>query len=231
MSDRQEDLPMRNIVGCLIGAVVLLSVFSCEQEVKEVVKPYEPPASRTLTLSAEQLVFLDWCGKLQTGAKVIDKRLVAGPGVEFDIYFPSNGPSHRSIKYVSSGEGGRGALVGVDIHEYKAFSLKFTLVSIDEAAGPDITQEMVVGAVIGPTATGQHYDYEPVTLSFVSQQTSGVSTMPVQMGRIRQIGIYVQMLNPENWNRSGTLVRLRVEPVDDAVEVPWNQQETQETTP
>lgn len=223
MADGQEALSMRKNTVWLSAAAMVLSVFGCEQESKEVVRPYKPPASPTLTLSAEQLVFLDWCGKLQTGAKVFKKRLVGGGGVEFDIYFPGNGPGRRSIKYVSSGRGGRGALVGVDIHEYTAFALKFTLVSIDAAAGPDIPQSLVVGAVIGPTATGEHYAYDPVTLSFASEQTTGVSRTAVQMGKIRQVGIYARMLNPQEWNPSGTLVTLRVELVDDAAAVPWEQ--------
>jgi hypothetical protein len=223
MADGQEALPMRKSTVWLSAAAIVILVFGCEQKSKEVVRPYKPPASLTLTLSADQLVFLDWCGKLQTGAKVLKKRLVGGAGVEFDIYFPSNGPSNRSIKYVSSGRGGRGALVGVDIHEYTAFALKFTLISIDAAAGPDLAQELVVGAVIGPTATGQHYDYEPITLGFASEHTDGVSRTSVQTGKIRQIGIYVKMLNPEEWNPLGTVVTLLVEPVDDAVEVPWEQ--------
>ncbi len=226
MADGQEALPMRKSTVWLSAAAMALSVFGCEQKSKEVVRPYKPPASLTLTLSAEQLVFLDWCGKLQTGAKVLKKRLVGGGGVEFDIYFPSNGASHRSVKCVSSGRGGRGALLGVDIHEYTAFALKFTLISIDAAAGPDMAQELVVGAVIGPTGTGRHYDYEPVTLGFGSGQTDGVSRTSVQTGKILQIGIYVKMLNPEDWNPSGTVVTLRVEPVDDAVEVPWEQQDS-----
>jgi len=223
MADGQEDSPMRKSTVWLYILVMLLSVSGCEQKRKEVVRPYQPPVSRTLTLSAEQLVYLDWYGRLHTGAQVIKKRLVGRSGVEFDIYFPSNSAGHRSVKYVSSGEGGRGALVGVDVSEYTAFALKFTLISIDAAAGPDIPQLLVVGAVMGPTATGEHYAYEPVTLSFASEQTTGLSRTSVQTGKIRQIGIYVRMLNPQEWNPAGTLVTLRVEPVDDAAEVPWEQ--------
>jgi hypothetical protein len=220
MADGQEASPMRKITILLIVAVMVLLVFGCEQESKKAARFYKPPASRTLTLSARQLIFLDWGGKLQTGAKVIKKRIVAGPGVEFDIYFPGIKAGHRSIKYVSSGEGGRGTLLGVDIHEYTTFALKFTLIAIDAAVGPDMPQELVVGAVIGPTATGQHYDYEPVTLGFGSGQTAGISRTSVQTGKIRQIGIYAEILNPQDWSPSGTVVTLRVEPVDDAVEVP-----------
>jgi hypothetical protein len=228
MANGQEDSPMRKstLWPCIL--VMLLSASGCKQESKEVVRPYKPPTSETLTLSAEQLVFLDWRGKLHTGAQVIKKRLVGDSGVEFDIYFPSNSASHRSVKYVSSGEGGRGALVGVDVSEYQAFALKFTLVSVDAAARSDIPQSLVVGAVIGPTATGEHYAYEPVTLGFASEKTTGVSRTSVQMGNIRQIGIYARMLNPQEWNPAGTLVTLRVEPVDDAEAVPWEQLQPEE---
>ena len=101
----------------------------------------------------------DFCP--ECGAKVIRKRLVPSSGIEFDIHFPSNRPGYRSINYVSSGVGGLGALIGFDISGYKTFALKFTLVSIDGKTGSDINQELVAGALIGPTVEGKLSDYTP----------------------------------------------------------------------
>ena len=57
--------------------------------------------------------------------------------------------------------------------------MRFTLVSIDGATGSDTTQELVVGALIGPTAEGRLSGYTPVTLSFASGRTTAVSTIPI----------------------------------------------------
>jgi hypothetical protein len=142
--------------------------------------------------------------------------------VEFDIHFPSNGPGYNSIDYVSSGVGGRGALVGFDVSEYKVFSLKFTLVSIDGVTGPNITQELVVGALIGPTADGRLSGYTPVTLSFDSGRTMVVSTIPIfGVGNIYLIGIHAHMDKPENWSPSGSMVTIRVEPVENIPTPSW----------
>jgi hypothetical protein len=178
--------------------------------------------SQTLTLSGNQLIFLDWDGGIPSGARIVRKRVVPDSGVEFDIHFPNNGPGYNSIDYVSSGVGGQGALIGFDVSEYKVFSLRFTLVSIDGATGSDMTQELVVGAVIGPTAEGRLSDYTPVTLSFDSGRTTAVSAIPIfGVSKIYQIGIHAHMAKPENWSPSGSMVTVRVEPVENTPTPSW----------
>ena len=174
------------------------------------------PVSETLTLSPSGLVALDWFAQSHTGAQVVGKRIVGELGVEFDIRFPSNSPGHRAIKYVSTGAGGRGALIGIDTSAYKTFALKFTLVSIDGAAEPGLAQQLELGAVIGSGPIDPLRDGTPVTLSFASQKTTAVSTTPVQTGKIWQIGIYAHMVNPADWSASGSTVTILVEPVEGA---------------
>jgi hypothetical protein len=144
--------------------------------------------------------------------------------VEFDIYFPSNSPGYRSVDYVSSGQGGRGTLLGADIRGYEAFALAFTLVSIDGQTAPELKEELVVGALIGPTATGKLVHYKPVTLGLGSSEKTAIAKTPVRTNKICQIGFHVRMLNPERWKPTGTNVILRVEPVKDAGAVPWQTQ-------
>jgi hypothetical protein len=151
---------------------------------------------------------------------VIGKRVVPGPGVEFDIYFPSNDPDCHSVNYVSSGEGGIGALVGADIRGYEAFALVFTLVSINGQTAPELKEKVEVGALIGPTATGRLSKYKPVTLSLFSSEKSKIAKTPMRTNKIYQIGFYVRILEPLNWNPMGTKMILRVEPVEDAGFVP-----------
>ena len=74
----------------------------------------------------------------------------------------------------------------------------------------------MAGAVIGPTATRQLRTYEPVTLGPVASEKTVIAKTPVRTDRIYQIGFHVHMLNPQNWDRSGSVVTLRVEPVEDA---------------
>lgn len=185
-------------------------------------EPPEIPPSRILTLSQQQLVSLDWHSPNRAGARVMGKRVVPGPGVEFDIYFPSN--DFSSVKYVSSGQGGIGALVGADIRGYEVFALVFTLVSINGQTAPELKEKVEVGAVIGPTATGRLSDYKPVTLSLFSSEKSKIVKTPMLTNKIYQIGFCVRLLDPQNWNPTDTKMILRVEPVEDAGFVPWQTQ-------
>lgn len=217
---------MKNIAIPICGLIIALISGNCQRNdhnttVAEVL-PSQVQTSQTLTLSGNQLIFLDWDGGIPSGARVVRKRVVPDSGVEFDFHFPSNEPGYNSIDYVSSGVGGRGALVGFEVSEYKVFSLKFTLVSIDGVTGPNITQELIVGAVIGPTADGRLSGYTPVTLSFASGRTMVVSTIPIfGVSKIYQIGIHAHMVKPENWSPSGSMVTIRVEPVENIPTPSW----------
>ena len=178
-------------------------------------KPVEVPPSRILTLSEQQLISLDWHSPNCTGAHVKGKRVVvAGPGVEFDIYFPSNSPRNRSLNFVSSGQGGTGTLVGADIRGYEVFALKLTLVSINGQSEPELKQKLMAGAVIGPTGKRQLRTYGPVTLGLAASEKTVIAKTPVSTDKIYQIGFHVNMLNPQDWDPSGSMVRLRVEPVE-----------------
>ncbi|MHC4726605.1 MAG: Ig domain-containing protein [Planctomycetota bacterium] len=186
---------------------------------KEVIEPVEIPTNHFLTLSEEQLLFLDWHLAYRSGANVKEKRIVPGPAVEFDIHFPNNSPDSRSLDIVSSGEGGRGNLVGIDVRGYETYALKFTLASINGQSEPDMKQKLVAGAVIGPTDKGQLCTYEPVILSFADSEKTMIAKTPVSADKIYQIGFHVHMLNPQDWDSSGSIMRFRVEPVVEDVDV------------
>jgi len=201
---------------CVFVLTALLLVAGCSQSEPpevEVAEPVvAPPTSTTLTLSAEQLMSLDWDGRRLGRPAVIDQRAVEG-GVEFDIHFPSNLRAARSIDYTSSGSGGRGALVGLNVGSYETFALKITLLSVTGLSKPDLPQEVVVGALIGPAGDGRLSVYEPLSLGFASGRTTGVATTAMATQRIRLIGIHAHMANPEVWDAEGSVLRLRVEPV------------------
>lgn len=213
-----------SILRCLL--IVASLAAGCRQGQPEtqtvVTEPVPSVPSGTMTLSSDQLTSLDWDGRAPSRPKVLNQRAFGDSGVVFDIRFPGNERWHRSIDYVSSGSGGRMTLVGLDAGAYETLALKFTLVSIDGAVGATLPQELVVGAVIGPTKDGKLSGYEPLTLSFAGQQTTGVARTPVGAARVREIGIHAHMANPEVWNPEGTVVTLRVEPAANAEVVSWS---------
>lgn len=200
----------------------LLCQTSCEDSSKKqpLYQPPEIPASRILTLSQQQLVYLDWHSPHRRGTRVEAKRIVAGSGVEFDIYFPPNIVGGSALNFVSSGEGARGLLIGADIRGYEAFALKFTFVSINGESQGDMKQKLAVGAVIGPNATGQLSSYEPFTLGMGDEEKSVIAKTPVRTPKIYQIGFHVHKLNPQDWDPAGTIVTLRVEPAEDGGPIP-----------
>ena len=196
-----------------MGCTTILKYFKEEEPVEEIERLIVVPGSGILTLSEEQLLLLDWNVAYSMGARVKGKRIITGRGVEFDIFFPSNSADCRSLDVVSSGEGGRGSLIGVDISGCEGFALKLTLVSINGKSDPDMKQKLVVGAVIGPTSKGQLSTYEPVTLSLSASNRTAVAETSVLVEKIYQIGFHVHMQNPEEWDSSASIVRLIVEPV------------------
>ena len=178
-------------------------------------EPLLGPVGRILTLSEQQLILLDWRSSNRRGARVDGKRPVGGPGVEFDIYFPSNTPGSCSLSFVSTGAGGRGSLVGTDVRGYDVFALKLTLVSVNERSDPTLKQKLVAGAVIGPTAEGRLTGYEPVTLSFAASERTVTAKTPVSTDGIYEIGFHIHALNHDDWHPSGSHIVLRVEPAEE----------------
>ena len=185
-------------------------------------KPVESLPGRTLTLESGQLMRLDWSSLNRHGARVESKRVVSGPSVEFDIYFPSSSPGSCSLSFVSSGTGGRGTLVGADVRAYEVFALKLTLVSINGRSDPASKQKLVAGAVIGPTAEGRLTGYEPVTLSLAASEKTVTAKTPVSTPEIYEIGFHIHALNHEDWDPSGSKIVLRVEPAEAGQAGPFN---------
>ena len=214
---------MRNRVLFLCISVLWLCGAGCQKDSNKPIvvdKPITIPTSKILTLSDQQLVFLDWHSPNRAGARVREKRDVAGHGVEFDINFPSNSPGNNSLNFVSSGEGGIGSLIGADIRGYEVFALKFTLVSIDGQSEGALKQKLVAGALIGPNSTGQIRKYELVTLGLAASEKTVVAKTLIQTDKIYQIGFHIHMLNPQDWDQSGSMITLRVEPVENGGTVP-----------
>jgi len=214
---------MKNKVQFVFVSAFLLCVAGCgggPAKPIPVAKPAQIPPSRVMTLSQEQLLSLDWHSFGRRGARVTAKR-PAGAGVEFVIDFPSNDPGNTSLDFVSSGEGGRGDIVGGDTSGFKAFALKFTLLSINGHSESDMKQSLTAGAVIGPTASGLARTFAPVALSMADSEKTVIAETPSRTDNIRIIGFHVNMLSPEDWAPSGSEVILRIEPAEGGGRAPW----------
>ena len=154
----RKGLPVKNGIYCIGICVAAIMLVGCEALSTEDSEPlhYAPIVvhpSKTLTLPQDQLLSLDWHSPHRRGGRVEAVRPVAGAGVEFDIYFPSNHPGDNEVTFVSSGEGGLGTLAGSNIEGYERFVLKYSLVSINGKAGiPDMSRKLTVGSLIGPSA-------------------------------------------------------------------------------
>ena len=172
---------------------------------------------RSFTHSDADLMSLDWYLNFSANddpnlPKVLDKRDVAGPGVEFDIYFPRNVKDKhqtRGISYVSCTYGGQGTLTGVDVNDYKMFALKFTLVAVDGNSSPDTGGLLNVGALING---GDKWGYSPEVISFMQDhKTSAISSTSTDADKISIIGITVYKVSPIGWNPEGNVVTIKVE--------------------
>ncbi len=180
-----------------------------------------PVMAVNMTLSDAGLMYLDWYENDWNTATVVDRRDVAGLGVEFDIFFPGNDSLDDAVYYVSAEYGGAGSLAGIDISMYDNFDLKYTLVAIDGVASPDFEGLLVVGALIGRTADGAAYRYMPEVIGFASgQDTTAISSTTIDVDQIYQIGIHSHMLTPDGWDPSGSTVTLLVEAAPGAVPIP-----------
>jgi hypothetical protein len=174
--------------------------------------------AKNFTLSDNDLMLLDWHLNHHHAAEVISKTDVEGPGVEFEIYFPdTNGPG-RSIEYVSYKYNGEGSLTGINISAYDAFSLKFTLVSVNGSNSPKTGGYLVVGALLD---MGQSYGFRPEDVSLKPQRNSAISTTKTKDSNdISIIGFTAYLFKSEGWDPNGSTIKLLVEAAPNAEILP-----------
>lgn len=213
---------MKNVILFSVLSFSMVLFFGCGGKEKPILvaKPDQIPPSRMMTLSQEQLLLLDWHSPHRRGARVMGKS-VSGGGVEFDVDFPTNDAGNVSLNFVSSGEGGRSALVGGDISGFRSFALKLTLVSINGKSDSDMKHKVEAGALIGPTAEGLVYAYSPVALSMQDSEKTVVAQTSIRSDNIRTIGFHIHAVNPNDWDPSGSELKLLVEPAPGGGAAPY----------
>jgi hypothetical protein len=194
----------RNTIAVAITVGIIVFSSAAGQDIK-----------RIFTLSDEALMSLD---VYQYGnpegdpnlPRVIARRNIDGPGVEFDIYFPGDNErkDNNAIMYVSCIDRGKETLTHADVNGFDAFALKFTLVAVDGKSEVNAGGMLVVGAFINGA-------YRPECISF-NQGDEAISTTMNGARKIHEIGFDVHKLSPEGWSPEGNTVTIRIEAAPDA---------------
>lgn len=178
-----------------------------------------PVMGTAFTLSDAALMSLDWAPPGR--GEVIAQRDVPGPGVEFEFFFPGNQFPENACYYMSTYEGGSGALSGIDVSMYDSYDLKFTLVSANGVDEASIERELIVGAYIGRPGR-----YKPEWLDFgqpkISSTTLGrLGDNPesgLNLHEIDLVGLTVRLYGTR-WSPSGNNVTILIEAAPGAVAI------------
>ncbi|MGD0572364.1 MAG: right-handed parallel beta-helix repeat-containing protein [Sedimentisphaerales bacterium] len=180
--------------------------------------------AKSFTLSEEQLLLLDCDGKEFLGdhdvAKIIAQRDVPGLGVEFDLYFPP-GCNFKTdtVEYVSSITGGEGKLVGFKNKDYDNFTLKFTLLKVNDSNIPINWGPLKVGTVINSGnsfVSGESTSFG--TVKYASLNTISKTAMK-NADIINIIGFAANLQMAKNIDANspqGLKITLLIEPAPDA---------------
>jgi len=169
---------------------------------------------RMFTLSDEDLmaldVYQDSNPKYDPNVPRIVAQLdISGPGVEFDIYFPPDNKRKDNyiLTYVSCNNRGDGALVGIDVNDFDAFALKFTLIAIDGENDPNAGGTLIVGALVN---SGYSHSFRPEYISF-AKRNEAISITKTDAEKTSIIGFTVYKSSPDGWSPQGNTVTIRVE--------------------
>jgi hypothetical protein len=174
---------------------------------------------RMFTLSDEDLmaidVYQDSNPKYDPNVpEIVAKRDIAGSGVEFDIYFPPDNKrkNNYALTYVSCSNRGKGVLVDIDINDFDAFALKFTLIAIDGKNDVDPNCRLVVGALVN---SGYSHSFQPQYISF-AEGGNAVSITKTDTEKTTIIGFMVYKSSPDGWSSQGNTVTIRIEAAPNA---------------
>jgi parallel beta-helix repeat protein len=181
--------------------------------------------AKTFTLSDEQLLLLDCSGNEILGdqnhevAKIIAKRDIPGHGIEFDLYFPPgcNFKTETAV-YVSSITGGEGKLVGFKNKDYDNFSLKFTLVKVNDSNIPTNWGPLSAGTVINSDNSFMSGTATDLSKMNYAQRSTITKTAIRNADIINTIGFEANLrmaANIDTNNPNGLKITLLIEPAPD----------------
>jgi hypothetical protein len=146
--------------------------------------------------------------------KIVAQRDVSGPGVEFDIYFPTDNKnkSNYVLTYVSCDNHGKGTLVGIDVNDFDAFALKFTLIAVDGKNDPNVGSPLIVGALVN---AGYTHSICPEYIS-LAKKNEVVSIVKTDAEKTSIIGFIIYKSSPDGWSPQGNTVTIRIEAAPNA---------------
>ena len=178
-----------------------------------------PVGGASFTLSDAALMSLDWNQQDYYGgpirSRILERRDIPGPGVEFDIFFAGNTGNNGLFFADSSSKGGSGALIGQNISAYNSYDQVFTLLSVNGQPTTNEGDYIAVGAEI--SLLNSTSGYRPYGLdlrsgtSYPNQVLAQTNSNDTQ---IRLVGFTVYLLPFTNnhWSPSGTTLTLLVAP-------------------
>lgn len=183
--------------------------------------PPEPAKNRAFTLSQQAILSLDDTQAARYyqpvfTATVTARRPQAKGGVELDILFPSTKGRDDTLMLTSNQGAGAKTLVGLEVGAYQAYSLKFTVLTVDgsDTASPNMT----VGALIGPTADNRGFAYAPARIG-LSSNRSAISNTGGFAPKTSVLGLDISLFG-DRWPDGPHTMTVLVEPVEGATQLP-----------
>ncbi|MBN1816683.1 MAG: hypothetical protein JW828_04940 [Sedimentisphaerales bacterium] len=179
-----------------------------------------PAGALTATLDPETLLQLDHYSSDLLSARVLHQGPGLGGGVQYDIYFPGNGPLDTQLFYT--------VRQTFDLSEFTMFSMTFSVVSID-GVDPQTTWDL--GMYASPfirDASGLPHFWEQAYLDLTAGPGTVMQDIPISTlaigdwkagDRIQEIGFDVR-IESESLPSDGLTLRLLVSPTPNAIAIP-----------
>lgn len=175
----------------------------------------QPLRAIDFTLSDAAIMSLDY---KFFNATIASQQDIAGPGVQFNIHFPSTIGLDRELELLSDKNHGAGTLAGIDISGYSNFKLNFSVLSVDGLATG--TSVLYVGADLGPAGIYSDVFYPKMMTLSGAYPSSVTCNNPVTTNTIDRIGFVTYMATNYPWSAGPHDVTLVVSPTDGAVAIP-----------
>ena len=153
----------------------------------------------SFTLSDAALMSLDWNFQhyyvQEVKARILERRDIPGPGVEFDILYPSASGLDRCFFALSSSRGGWGTLLWNDVGVYARYELLITLKAVNGGRTIHEGDSLVVGENI--ETKGTPVPYRPFHLDFDANSEfpeSILAYMEVEGRRLLNVGFVASLV-------------------------------------
>ncbi len=180
-----------------------------------------------VTLSQAALMSLDYQHASDAlTPQVIGKRL-SGNGVEFDIYFRSNGGADSQMFFGSSVFGGAGSLVFADFSAYDTFQMNIALLKVEGYTNPQAESfELWFSPMVYDSVSYKYFNAE--LLSTAVGHNTATASMDIGLlsagNRVHgdwifEIGYEIHMDDPTAWPKEGVILSFLISPTEGAAQI------------